>query len=811
MKKTILITLIASLAVIAAGAAAVFYITLPPVTQQITPGEAYIIVKIAGPLPGATLALNAPARISASAIGQSDLRRLELWADGKLVGVKDVPDKARVRTFNTSWDWIPVQEGNTTLVVRAFDAANHIAMSNAVRVNTSTSPVVRHILQGGDTLDSLALQNNTTAEAIVAANPGFKASDILPEGAGIYLPAKAAPQPGSDGSVPKTPPPAPPTNGPGGVQTDLLYNNIIPGNAPVKMANGDTPDKFNFWAIKNAGGIWNTPAKPFPYTTQPAFDATVKNCGAILRMQPPEIPGVDVQTFLLYRLDPLSTSYTLLVALPGSGKLVEGYLDESLYGKFSYYVVALMAPDQQPITSAVVDIEVTDKACNKGQWSSLVVTQGKLTTSDSMGGGVYCYMTLNDTPWARIPQKEGTTIPFMVGSAYDLKPYMPDIIMLPLPDTINISLECWGINGGQAISLGTGTGSFSTGGPAAVDIIGSGFHATIVFDRGAPVPGQQVAPSALTPPTALRVITSRQDCMSHIDPADANSSQNPCDYMYDPGLVYFAYEWSPAACPAGSPTCPQDSLVRGFHIYAVHDDGSIYRFDDNSLDRKQFEDLSPRSGNACFVVRSYAMNPFMESANSNIACAPGSATRKTKETPVNLYTETVNNLTYNGCGPFAPQSAGVTNSFAQSNGPVNAGYNYFNYLFNPTPFFSCKVTNDHFSRAVIEFDTGGGRGQPSDIQKAVLSFDRTTPAACGATLNVVTQMIGDDISSYTPLLTINPGSFSLDVTDIINRNFNGPYDGTFMINSNYENANALDNKQCSETFTNFTLMLTEPN
>ena len=110
VKKIILITLIASLAVIAAGAAAaVFVASIPAVAQQVSPGEDYILVNLTHPLSGDALPLNTFTRVGVDALGVRPLTRLELWA------------------------------GAYTLVARAYDADGHFALSNAVVVSADAA------------------------------------------------------------------------------------------------------------------------------------------------------------------------------------------------------------------------------------------------------------------------------------------------------------------------------------------------------------------------------------------------------------------------------------------------------------------------------------------------------------------------------------------------------------------------------------------------------------------------------------------------------------------------------------------------
>ena len=831
MKKTILISLIAFLAVAAAGAGAVlFYNSIPPVAQQVVPVSRALQVNLLSPLSGASLPLNAPTRVDVHYFSQKPVQRLEFWVDNQAVGVKDLSGSTTDSAVPVSWTWTPPQAGNFTLLVRAYDSDGRFALSNAVRVHAGTEangPVLlKHVLQQGDTLATLAQQNNVSPDAIVAVNPGYKAGDPLPEGATIKLPLTAPPAPPPDGSTPANTGQNPAAT-PGALQTDLLEKKTIPSNAPLIDVTGATVNKLTFFLTKGLSGLLNDKPKIFPFTVQPAFDASIQGCNVSLRMQPPTIPGVDVQTYMLYRLDPLSTSFSLIATLPGAGAgLVEGYLDPNLFGKFSYYVVAVMSPDQQQITSPIVDVEISDKACNKGQWSTLVVTQAQLTTSSTMGGGVYCYLTLNNTPWGHLPQTDGSTIPNVVGSAnvYDLKPFFPTLILVPLPDPIDISMECWGINGGQAVSLGTTSNSFSTAGfPVGVDLTGSSFSASLIFDRGAPDPATVPAPSNLPPPIALRPIQSLQDCLNHL-PADQSYL---CRHTDMPNYEYLMWEWNPAACSGPSqatPTCAQNNIIDGYQVYMVGQNGNLsrYLFSNSPASNKVTETIRPQAGDEyCFIVRSVKGN--VESVNSNMACVQsyGNGTDVLTGRTTN---ETYSNEVVSNCPVFVPNFQGITFKVGIIESPANPGFNYSVQPFSPINSFdpfkliSCDRATNQYTRGVIVFNLypyfKEAPASPAQIHEAVLKYSRTSPGSpsCDAVLNVVTQANGNgSVAAFSPLGAISSAADqSVDVTSIIARQIPKVWSadtGLFMINTSHEDLNAHINAQCSESFGNFTLTI----
>jgi len=541
----------------------------------------------------------------------------------------------------------------------------------------------------------------------------------------------------------------------------------------------------------------------------------VQGCNANLRIYSADM---SVEAYFLYRLDPLSTTYKLIATLPGtSSNLVLGYLDTNLFGKFSYYVVTYTGPLQQASSIAVVTI--SDPSCNQGQWSSLIVTQASMTTTSPMAGGVYCYLSLNNNSWGRMPVTG--TIPYSAGG-YNLISDFPNITLAPMPPTILVTLDCWGYNGGVLAHLGKASKSFSTSGlPVALVITGTGFSMTIVFDKGAPPPGSQTAPSNLTPPVSLRSVQNVQDCVSHMPGGLAELFTSlVCGSAMSNHYQVLIWEWNPLTCPAFSPvTCSLDNQIDGYRVYQVTDSGQTSLVQEQqSIDTKAYPFPQPSanaSGNLpCYVVRSF--KGAAESVNSNLFCLPSSAPGAASVTlkPNNLYTLNATNQARNN------DSYCIFSSFfgtidtepviQSTDGSVDASYNYF---WDPgTQPLPCWRYQNQVQQAFASFYISRVL-VPNNVYTASLTFNRQD-TGCGPSLNLVNDYTAVAVNNFDSIIVLPAGTNqNIDVSGVV-RNWQMAHPdpaGTtipFMINTNYENLNARDNNSCYEGFNSFVLTLT---
>lgn len=118
----------------------------------------------------------------ATARAQGGVARIELWADGELVAVRDAPAGGPVPLLALSAGWEPHALGSHVLVVRAISASG-VAGQATVAVEgvdavVQEAPVVgAHIVQEGETLESVAAEVGASIEEVATLNPG-----IGPEG-----------------------------------------------------------------------------------------------------------------------------------------------------------------------------------------------------------------------------------------------------------------------------------------------------------------------------------------------------------------------------------------------------------------------------------------------------------------------------------------------------------------------------------------------------------------------------------------------------------------------------------------------------
>ena len=836
-----------------AGAAAFLFISnIPPVTQQVEHGGDYILVNLTHPLSGDALPLNAPTRVDVDAVGVKPLTRLELWADNQLVGSTDLAKTGAVQATTPSafYAWTPPQAGTYTLVARAYDSDGHFALSNAVSVTASAEAnltvLSKHALASADTLDSLAQQNHTTLDALHKANPDLKPGGPLPPaGSSINIPISAppvvlhggtetGPTPYSTPSAPEKarltesvatqaalqPPPAPQPPAAPLPPAPSGSQNAIPANLPVMDLTGKTADKFSFWVTRNISGIFggNSQSHLDPITAGFPLNVSAKGCYADLRFQAPSGSGATVETFTIYRLDPLSSKYKPVATLPGSNSgLVLGYLDSGLFGKFSYYVTAVVAPFFKEVTSSIATLDITDPNCNQGQWSSLVVTRADMTSNPVMDGGVYCYLTLNNNPWGRIPNQ--FTVP-LTGGYYDLRPYFPNISPTSMPSTFPLSLECYGLSGSQVVPLGKATQSIDTTKlPATVTFTGSNFTAVVTFAKGSSTAGSQPAPSNLTPPTALRLGTTVQDCTSHLSIPLLNGLF--CGATVFNNYTHLIWEWKPAFCPGAGlgpngTSCGMDNSIDGYRIYRMDGLKPAMMQENQQTGTKvymfQRPPPDPNGFPPCYVVRSY--RGAVESVNSNLFCLPNnSAQGITSLTLDPSYKYTEDTFSDNSSKDFGCIDNAVFHKVVKENedfgpGAFNAGYNYFWTPGTIPP--NCWWYDNYFRRPVIQFDLSNVKG---GISWAMLKFSHqkdyqsassdTIRSYCGQALNIVNSYDGDFIGSYDYIDPIANGSGdeSLLVSSAARRwqQFDRAKTGnklTFMINTNHEDPTAHSNDAC---------------
>ena len=160
------------------------------------------LVLIHAPHPNKRLMVGEMIVVHATAREDRGLRRIELWADDKLVKAVEPGDQEPINLVLSS-GWVPDSAGRHVLVVRAY-SSGQVSGQASIRVFAEEaaepdSPIL-HQVEEGETLQSIAADHGVSPDEITAANPEL--ADSSPEpGEELVIPES-----GPDGSLP---PPSP--------------------------------------------------------------------------------------------------------------------------------------------------------------------------------------------------------------------------------------------------------------------------------------------------------------------------------------------------------------------------------------------------------------------------------------------------------------------------------------------------------------------------------------------------------------------------------------------------------------------------
>lgn len=128
--------------------------------------------------------------VQAIARDPSGVMRVELWSDGELVAVKTSQLPEGSNPFPLIEGWQPESPGKHTLIVRAYNKAQRSGQASVlVEVLDLPKPEptpVAHEVQAGDTLETIAIEYDVSAEDIAENNPGLE--EPLEPGEEILIP-----------------------------------------------------------------------------------------------------------------------------------------------------------------------------------------------------------------------------------------------------------------------------------------------------------------------------------------------------------------------------------------------------------------------------------------------------------------------------------------------------------------------------------------------------------------------------------------------------------------------------------------------
>ncbi len=120
--------------------------------------------------------------VHATARNDAGLRCIEFWVNDILVSSHEPADDEPENYMILSESWIPSQTGNYKLIVRAI-SNNGVSSQSSIEVEVVESnilPTKLLAVQTGDTLESIAKDNQTTIETIASLNDGSDISTLQP-------------------------------------------------------------------------------------------------------------------------------------------------------------------------------------------------------------------------------------------------------------------------------------------------------------------------------------------------------------------------------------------------------------------------------------------------------------------------------------------------------------------------------------------------------------------------------------------------------------------------------------------------------
>ncbi len=400
---------------------------IPAVAAQIP--QTPTIATLTFPLNGSIVPLHSTVPVTAEAIGEAPITRLELWVDGGLWGTRDA--SAVSRQLNGVWDWTPSGEGEHVLLVRALDSAGRIAVSNVVRTNASQAADLlvglEYAAVEGDTLQSLAEDFGTSRELIAAANPELDPASPIPEGEPLTIPVP----------IPNAPPDGPLEDA----------SPLPPPGAPM----GETPpgpNRLSAWLQFNL--LPSTGEAPKP----PALSAESEGCRVRLAIQHPEGGEAGIQ---IYRLLPGGAAFTPLTTLGSiQGEAVVGLEDAVPGGHIEYYAAAFNASGQSLSAIRSVDVEAAGCAAISPDVAGFELVGGSLLPTEPVDM-LYLYLSVNRGPWERVPGDPDAFL-FPEDGSFDLRAHMDFEALAALPEPVPFAMEVWGWRAGQLVSLGTQSG-----------------------------------------------------------------------------------------------------------------------------------------------------------------------------------------------------------------------------------------------------------------------------------------------------------------------------------------------------------------
>lgn len=334
----------------------------------------------------------------------------------------------------------------------------------------------------------------------------------------------------------------------------------FPGSVQNAPGQASPLIKYQLWLAATYGSSLSSPAAPH-------VRGVANSCEVQLIIQDFADNEAGIR---LYHLGPNDSAFGMIAdfqAFPSTGAFFYIHQDRSV-GKHLYYAASYNASGET--LGNIFSVEVLDEACSA--YNPVGVSfQGATLTTGQQVDKLYCYASVNDAAWKRIPFNAAEFI-YPENSLFDLSPFLQNLISPP-HYPLKISLECWGWAGDTLIDLGIGSQTLYEGSAT----IESTAYAISGIVQNEPVSPEEYSlkRNSLAPPYYLHYPDSLADCNVH---ADSNASLRwACESMIDlwgkptsPNTLLVWYWNEHDNCNAGENYCGYNvslSDVKGFHVY----------------------------------------------------------------------------------------------------------------------------------------------------------------------------------------------------------------------------------------------------
>ncbi len=276
----------------------------------------------------------------------------------------------------------------------------------------------------------------------------------------------------------------------------------------------------------------------------------------------------------MYRANPGSTDFKKIAALDASKTTgtTFSFTDPGRYGRSIYYVSAFNGAGESQSTPAQATI--FEQTCTQPDQVGLAVQAPIITTTAQPLERAFCYASLDNGAWSRMPPNPETYV-YPQNGAFDFSPYLNALVSPPPTKAVTLTMRCGGFAGDALIDLGVGQQTIQpNSNNQPFQLTGQGFTLTATLNFG-----QALAPVVLPPPPAEpsqdRFIAPPYDVTVFTDP--------------DTGERTLLWRWRPSPpCDPTAPECTDINDITGFRVY------SFTQSIQNSSEKKVVTDgLSP--------------------------------------------------------------------------------------------------------------------------------------------------------------------------------------------------------------------------